>query len=55
MGKESQTQAKVQCIRGTDNVCQNVCPLIVYKLEARHLRDVYTESYVIDNAEIVVC
>ena len=27
MGKESQTQAKVQCMRGTDN--QNVCPPIV--------------------------
>ena len=26
----------------------------LYKLEARHLRDVYTESYVTDNAEIVV-
>ena len=26
----------------------------LYKMEARHLRDVYTESYVTDNAEIVV-
>ena len=27
MGKESQTQAKVQCMRGTDN--QNLCPPIM--------------------------
>ena len=27
MGKESQTRAKVQCMRGTDN--QNVCPPIM--------------------------
>ena len=27
MGKESQTQAKVQCTRATDN--QNLCPPIV--------------------------
>ena len=26
----------------------------LHRLKARHLRDVYTESYVTDNAEIVV-